>query len=74
MVEHVNVQFTLSRQTCHRQVAAAQVPDNRIDRVGSKQQVELGMKGVSKMRLDNDLLGLDLSERGQDNRRGFRKS
>ena len=61
MIQHVDVQFALVGQTRQRQIAAAQVADDRVDPVGAKEQVELGVKSVAEKQLDANFLGLDLA-------------
>ena len=60
MVEHVDVQLALLRKAGERQVAAAEIADHRVDRVGPEEQVELGVQRMAEKQFDDDLLGLDL--------------
>ena len=43
------------------QVAASQIADDRVDRVGPEQEVEFGMERVSEEEFDHDLLRFKLS-------------
>ena len=51
------------------EVAAAEKGDNRVDRVGTMEQIELGVEGVPEMKLYHDLTGLEL--RGEAAETGF---
>ncbi len=44
VVEHVDVEFALLRQAGERQVAAAQVADGWVQRVGAEVQIQLGVE------------------------------
>lgn len=69
MVEHVDVEFALIGKTGLGQIAASQIADGRVDRVGPEQEVELGMERVSEEKPDHDLLCFKLS--GQAAQTGF---
>src|SRR2546428_11870693 len=38
-VEHIDIEFPLVRQPGERQVAAAQIPDDRVDLIGTKKKI-----------------------------------
>ena len=55
VVEHVDVELALTGQPGLREVAAAQIPDHRVGRVGPEQQVELGVQRMPEKQLHHDL-------------------
>ena len=64
VVEHVDVQLALLREAATGQVAAAEVADDRVDRVGPEEQVELGVQRVAEEQLDDDLPGAESGRPG----------
>jgi len=60
VIQDIDVQLALRRQSRHRQIAAAQVADDGVDRVGTEQQVQLGVQRVAEEQLDAHLVRLDL--------------
>ena len=60
VVQHVDVEFALPRQAGLGQVAAAQIADGRVDRVGPEQEVELGVQRMAEEELDDDFPRPDL--------------
>ncbi len=47
MVEDIYVEFSLMRKTGQSEIAAAQVADDRVDGIGTKQKIELGVQGMA---------------------------
>ena len=60
MVQHVDVELALLGEAREGEIAAAEVADDRVDRVGAEQQVELGVQGVAQEELDDELAGSKL--------------
>ena len=60
VVEHVHVQFPLLQKPRERQVATAEIANRRVNRVGTKKQVELRVQRVLKEQLDDDFLRFNL--------------
>ena len=61
VVEHVDVELALLREACKCEVAAAEEADDRVVWIGSVAKVELGVKVMPQIQLDDNLLRLDLS-------------
>jgi hypothetical protein len=60
VIEYVDVQFTLLRKTGESQIAAAEITDGGIVNVGTKEQIEFGVQGMTQEQLDQNFLGFDL--------------
>ena len=56
MIEDVHVQLALFSETAKGEIAAAQITDDRVDRVGTKEQVELRVKRMTQEQLYTTLL------------------
>ena len=61
VVHYVHVQLALAGQAGQSEIAAAKIADGRIDGIGAEEEIELGVQLVAHEKLDDDLLGLDLS-------------
>ena len=59
-VENVNIEFALTLQARKGQVTAAQIADNRVDRVVTVHEVEFGVKVMAQEEFDDDLAVFDL--------------
>src|SRR6266540_2902524 len=57
MIEDINVQFSLLRETGEGEVATVEVSDGGTNRVRTEEQVKLGMEGMPQKQLNNNLLG-----------------
>ena len=55
VIEHIDVQLALLGQPGESEVAAAQKAGDRVDRIWSEEQVELGVKRMLQKQLDRDL-------------------
>jgi hypothetical protein len=60
MVQDVNIEFTLIRQTGKSEIATSNEADGWIVGIGSMAEVELRVQAVSQEQLDDDFLFLDL--------------
>ena len=58
VIQHIDVQLALPGQPGQGQVAAAEVSDDGVDGIGTKQQVELGVQRMPQKQLNDDLFSL----------------
>ena len=60
VVEDVDIEFSLVRKPCEGEVAAAQIADDRVDGVGTEQQVEFRVKGMEQKQANDELFRPEL--------------
>lgn len=51
VIEHVDIQFSLLGEPRHGEVAAAEIPDRRRNRIGAEQKIKLGVKRMAQKQL-----------------------
>jgi len=60
VVEHINIKFALFGEAGEREIAGAKKTGDRIVRVGTEAQIELGVERVAQMELHDYLARLEL--------------
>ena len=61
MIQHINIELAMARQTGEREVAAADEAGDGVVGIVAKQQVKLGVQRVGEKELDHDLSGTKLA-------------
>ena len=60
LIEHIDVQFPLLRQSGEREIAASQKSSRRIVGVYAVNEVQLRVQAIPQEQLDDELLGFEL--------------
>ena len=61
LFDHIDVQFTLGRQSREGQIAAAQIADHGRESILAMKEIELGMQAVAQIELDGNLAAAQLA-------------